>query len=35
MALQNNLKAKIKIDFLEDLETQLKTSDRNIFTSYF
>ena len=39
MALQSHLKAQIKIDFLEDLETQLKTSvpakDRNKFISYF
>ena len=38
IALQSHLKAQIKIDFLEVLETQLKTSgpikDRNIFTSY-
>ena len=38
MALQSHWEAQIKIDFLEDLETQLKTygpiKDRYIFTSY-
>ena len=38
MALQSNLKAHMKSDFLEDLETQLKTSrplkDRNILTLF-